>query len=232
MKDEAYVRELRSILTNPKATETDFGRDVWVESVVIARGAHGLELEVTFGLAVPPGRAVPNRGVARVPFDRHWRRLSGYETPAAYAPEVARKVQNAAYRQLWSPDRTVERLPGRQAQWRLLLDALAEEGAVRELGPGRVEVMMAAGDTVTVVVSPDEWERVLAEHVSYGVGLYLAELIGPRDEDERFVVCYDGDLVRSTREELPPVRGRAHERLLAEYPDGLYWTGSGGDLRG
>lgn len=234
MKDEEYVRELRAILTNPRPTGIDhgFGRDSWVESVGITRGAHGLELEVTFGVAVPPGQAAPSRGVARVPFDRYWRRLNGYETPAAYAPEVARKVHSAAYRQLSSPERTVERLPGRQAQWRLLLDALAEQGSMREPGPGRVEVTMAAGDTVTVVVSPDEWEQVLAEHLSYGVGLFLAELIGPRDEDERFVVCYDGELVRSTREDLPPVRGRAHERLLAEYPDGLYWTGPGGDLRG
>jgi hypothetical protein len=238
MKDAEYVRELRAILTDPRPTgidigiDTGFGRDVWVESVDITRGPRGFELEVTFALTVPPESAVPGRGVARVPFDRHWRRLNGYETPAAYAPEVARLVRRAAWRQLSSPERTVARLPGRQAQWQLLLDALAEQGTVREPGPGRVEVTMAAGDVVTVVVSPDEWELVLAEHESYGVGLHLAELIGPRDEDERFVVCYAGDLVRSTREDLPPVRGRAHERLLAEHPDGLYWTGPGGDLRG
>jgi hypothetical protein len=233
MKDAEYVRELRAILTDPGRTgvDTGFGRDIVVESIDIARGAPGLELEVTFRLAVPLEPAVPSRGVARVPFDRRWRRASGYETPAAYAPEVARLVRRAAHRHLSGPERTVERLPGRQAQWQLLLDALAAAGAVRELGPGRVEVTMAPGDTVTVVVSPDEWELVLAEHLSYGVGLHLAEVIGPRDEDERFVVCYEGELVRSTRADLPPVRGRAHERLLAEYPDGLYWTGAGGDLR-
>jgi hypothetical protein len=221
MKDEMYARELRAILTKRSDRH-----DVRVTSVDITGGEHGLELEVGF----EPD--MPDRGSVRVPFDRRWRRLSGYETPEAYAPEVARQVQRAAARL----SRAATRPPSRQVQWQLLLDALAEEGTVRELGPGRIEVVARDGDVVTVVVSPDEWEQVLAWLDAADVGLYVAELIGPRDEDERFVVCYQGELVCSTREELPPVRGRAHERAraeaLVEHPDGLYWTGPGGDLRG
>jgi len=258
MKDEEYVRELLAILTNPRPTGINpndpygqaddgidryngFGRDVRVVSIDVVRGEHGLELEVAFGLAVPRDKALrdmPDRGSVRVPFDRYWRRLSGYEKPAAYAPAVAREVEHAAgsqFQQHRSGPGKAPRLPSRQEQWRLLLDALADEGTVREIGPGRLEVAVRDDDVVTVVVSPDEWEHVLAalDGGDIGPGIYVAELIGPRDEDERFVVFYKGGLVRSTREELPPVRGRAHERELAElraqHPDGLYWSGPGGD---
>jgi hypothetical protein len=220
MKDETFVGELLAILRSRDVLE----RDVRVLDIEITRGEHGLELEVAFD-------AQGVRGTVRVPFDRYWRGLSGYETPAAYAPEVAWQVDRAAHR-LWSPKRTVRRLPGGQVQWRMLLDALAGEGEVRELGPGRVEVTPPGGDPVTVVVSPDEWAGVLAG--TDDVDLLVAELLGPRDDDERFVVCYRGELVASTREELPPVRGRAYERTLAElcaaHPDGLTWSGPGGEL--
>ncbi len=53
--------------------------------------------------------------------------------------------------------------------------------------------------------------------------MYISELVGPRDEDEKFLVFYRGDMVRSVRGELPPVRGRAFERRIArsraEHPD-------------
>jgi len=222
MKDEAYARELQAIVNDR------IDGDVRVVSVDIVRGEHGLELDLAF---------MPDRGSVRVPFDRNWRRLCGYETPAAYAPEVARAVERASYRQLarLRPDAgKVRRLPSRPAQWRLLLDALAEEGTVREVAPGRIEVAWRDGDVVTVVVSPDDWEGVLSTLHDGDVWLYLVELIGPRDEDERFVVCYQGELVRSTREELPPVRGRARERFLEQalldHPEGLGWTAAGGDL--
>jgi len=252
MEDEAYARELLAILTNPTPTGIDpndpyrqaddgidrydgFGRDVWVETLDVTDGDYGTEVVVTFGLVVPPDpawRAMPGRGTVRLPFDARWRRLSGYEDPAAYAPAVARQVEKAARahveRHRTGADRArpsgAERpLPSRDTQWQMLLDALNAEGiAVREIGPGRVEVDMGAGndakssEVVTVVVSPDEWERVVAERSGGDVDLYVAELLGPRGEDERFVVLYDGDLVRSTREDLPPVRGRAFERKIAQ----------------
>lgn len=46
--------------------------------------------------------------------------------------------------------------------------------------------------------------------------MHLSETIAYPDPDERFVVLYEGSLHRSTRAELPPVRGRARERALAE----------------
>jgi hypothetical protein len=107
-------------------------------------------------------------------------------------------------------------LPPREAQWQILLGALADEGAVREVAPGRIELQDSGGTVVTVVVSPDQWERVLAGPAWGDVGLYLAELLGPRQEDEEFLVFYNGALARSTREKLPPVRGRAFERMMAE----------------
>ncbi|SDS10341.1 hypothetical protein SAMN04488570_1135 [Nocardioides scoriae] len=111
--------------------------------------------------------------------------------------------------------------------WQDLLETLRPEGAVREVGPGRLEV---ASDetTVTVLVTPDQWVEVVAAYVDDDLGMYVAELFGSRDDDEGFVVFWDGRLTGSTREELPPVRGRASERtvarLRAEHGDGqLHW---------
>ena len=66
------------------------------------------------------------------------------------------------------------------------------------------------------VVSPDQWERVLVHHAWGDVDMYFADLFGPRQEDETFVVSYNGDLARSAREKLPPVRRRALKRKVAE----------------
>lgn len=259
--DEAYVQALLAILTNPNPTGIDpddpygqaddgidrydgFGREVWVESLRITDGEYGPELEVGFGLAVPPGaawRPVPRSGLVRLPFESGWRHLSGYDDPAAYAPEVAREVWLAAnqhtvrYRSgsdwLVARDRVRAALPDRDVQWQMLLDALNAEGTVVEGLPTRIDVQLDDGDDgdagpsdfVTVVVTPDQWEDVLVDHASHDVNLYMSELIGPRDDDERFLVFYEGDLVRSSREELPPVRGRAFELEIAElrarYPD-------------
>ena len=246
MEDEAYARRLFAMLTNPDPTGIDpddpygaaddgidrydgFGRDVWVESMEIAGGEHGAELVVEFGLALPPDpdlQGVPQRGTHRVPFDAEWRELSGYADPAAYAPVVAGEVgiaahnhvgrhrRRAAYPLGGDQDRLA--LPPRDAQWQILLKALEVEGVVREVAAGRIELQDSGGTVVTVVVSPDQWERVLTGSAWDDVGLYLHELLGPRQEDETFLVFDKGSLARSTREKLPPVRGRAFERMMAE----------------
>lgn len=213
-----------------------FGREVWIESIRTSHGEHGPELEIEFGLKVPlwARRRVPRRGSVRLPFEQNWRHLSGFDDPADYATEVARQVQVAAYSHVdrhrqgrdWSAarDRVRAGLPDRGAQWRMLLDGLNEGGTAVEASPGRIDVQLGDGedgdagsrDVITVVVTPDQWEDVLVDHVHGDVNLYLLELLGPRDNDERFVVFYQGDLVRSSREELPPVRGRAVEREIAE----------------
>jgi hypothetical protein len=259
--DEAFVGELLAILTNPEPTSIasddpygraddgidrydGFGRDIWVESLRVVDNEYGPELEVTVGLAVPTDEAerIPSRAVARVPFEREWRRLSGYESPADYAPYVAREAESAAashverHRAAASDSPAAEsprrRLPARDVQWSLLSAALAVHGGPPvEVSPGRIEVRLADGvdhadaesPVVTVIVTPDQWEDVLAAHGWRHVETYVAELLGPRDPDEHFLVFYGGDLVRSIREELPPVRGAARARCLdAVRPGGWF----------
>lgn len=261
----AYVARLLAILTNPNPTgiaaddpygqaddgidrSNGFGRDVWVESLQVVDGEHGAELEVTFGLAVPPDDmwgTVPDKGVGRVLLEREWRELSGYASPADYAPYVAREIEMAASSHVQSHRRgtisstsretTRRALPARQVQWQMLIDGLTVEGGPSvEVSPGRIDVRIADEDdhvdasspVVTVIVTPDQWEAVLADHAWGNVEMYLAELLGPRDPDERFLVFYRGDLVRSIRAELPPVHGAARRpqahRVPATRPGGWY----------
>ena len=218
---------------------------------------------------------MPNLGVARVPFDEQWRQLSGFTNPAAYAPEVASKVESAARdhaaqhqhggrlartRDEWRA-RARAALPDRETQRQLLLEVLAGEGEVTQVAPDRFElrfrhdpaddpasnsaghraeapsegledvaVLDALPEAITFVLSPEEWEEVLADQYEDDLELYVAETLAIPDPEEQFVVFYKGDLHRSTRTQLPPVRGTARERawarLRAEHPlgpgDGWY----------
>jgi hypothetical protein len=265
-EDEAFVARLLAILTNPEPTgiapddpygQADdgidrydgFGSDFWVESLQVVDGMHGAELEVTVGLAVPAHETsrIPARAVARVPFERSWRQLSGYDSPANYAPYVAREAGRAATAQVQqhlggassaAGGSARGPVPGRDVQWRLLLDGLAAEaGPAVEVSPGRIEVRMADSadpvhtdsQVVTVIVTPDQWHDVLSAHGSRDVEMYVAELLGPRDPDEHFVVFYRGDLVRSIRAELPPVQGTARAPKLS--PGRPRGVGRGRDRR-
>ncbi len=234
--DDAFVAKLLAIVTNPEPTGiaaddaygragdgidrwNGFGREIWVESLEVVDGEYGPELEVTVGLAVPADEAsrIPSRAVTRVPFEREWRRLSGYESPADYAPCVAREARvGCGVARRASPRGGLGfggvaprgRLPAREVQWSLLLSALAvEAGPPVEVAPGRIDVRLADSDdhspVVTVIVTPDQWEDVLAAHGWRHVEMYVAELLRPRDPDEHFVVFYRGDLVRSIRESRP-----------------------------
>jgi hypothetical protein len=249
--DDAFVATLLAIVTNPVPTGiaaddaygraddgidrwNGFGREIWVESLEVVDGEYGPELEVTVGLAVPADETsrIPSRAVTRVPFEREWRRLSGYESPADYASYVAREAESAAvshverHRAAASASAASaprRRLPARDVQWSLLFSALAvEAGPPVEVSSGRIEVRLADSDdhvdanspVLTVIVTPDQWEDVLAAHGWRHVEMYVAELLGPRDPDEHFVVFYRGALVRSIREELPPVRGTGRARRL------------------
>lgn len=110
-------------------------------------------------------------------------------------------------------------LQSREEQWALLHHYLAREGRTTEVAPGRFEVVVDEGadvqQTVTVVITPDEWAEVLL-HDHPDLDILFADTFGPLDDDERFVVHHKGRLERSVREELPPVRGRATERLMRE----------------
>jgi len=252
MEDAPYARALLAILTNPTPQGIDpadpygqaddgidrydgFGRDVRVTSLEVVDGDHGDELEAQFELVEAPA-PIPTLAAVRVPFDRRWRELSGFQEPAAYAPEIARQVvgtarrlvdrhgredEIAAYRA-----RTRAGLPPRGVQWEILLDALSGEGRVEEVAPGRIEVRPEGEPAITVILTPDQWEEIMVDHGD-DPRLYVGEWLGPRDDDERFWVFYGGGLHRSTREELPPVRGTAMARRLvrfrAEHPEGGSW---------
>ena len=250
MEDDEYAAAMLAILANSNPTGIDpddpygqaddgidrydgFGRDVWVESVQVTDGNHGAELDIGFGLDLPEEMAadgMPSRGSVRVPVDREWRELSGYQEPKAYAPAVARKVEWAAHRMVERHRSRVRGIapaipssPG--THWPRLLAALSQHGSPVEVAPGRIELGLSTG-VVTFLVSPDEWEQVVAVHAGNDIEMYLDELLIPREEDELFVVYYEGDLARSTRAQLPPVRGQALARRLAEHraahPDATY----------
>jgi hypothetical protein len=241
MDDEAYAAAMLAILANPNPAGIDpddpygraddgidrfdgFGRDVWVASVALTHGDHGAELDVAFALAVPDDLAaegMPSRGSVRVPVEVEWRELSGYREPSAYAPAVARKVESAAGRlvqrhrsRLSGIAPTVPARPG--THWPAFRTELTAHGSPVEVAPGRIELRSFAG-ALTILVTPEQWEHVVATHAGNDVDIYLAELLEPRQDDEHFVVFYDGDLTRSTREKLPPVRGHALSRKLAEF---------------
>ena len=140
-------------------------------------------------------------------------------------------------------------LPDRGTQRHLLLQTLAGEGEVTQVASDRFDLRLrrdvdgdptegaeGAGvlnetpEMITFVLTPEEWEEVLVDEYKGDLRLYLAETLADPDPDERFVVFYDGSLHRSTREQRPPLRGRARERawarLRAEHPlepgDGWY----------
>ncbi|WP_082600011.1 hypothetical protein [Nocardioides sp. Soil777] len=236
MDDAAYVGELLAILTNPTPTGIDpadpygqaddgidrydgFGRDVRVTSARLVPGEHGAQVEVGFVLVVPDDpqwQGLAREGTVTVPLDAEWLRLSGYADPAAYAPVVARRVESAAHtlvarHRSGARPRSIEDPPDAAARWQVLLDGLAGEGAVREVEPGRLELALDWGGgeqwTVTVLVSPHEWDRVLLRHyLELAPQDYFTDLIGPLDPDRQpFIVFWEDNLVASSRAELPPV---------------------------
>lgn len=252
MDDAAYVRELFAILTNPSPTGIDpadpygraddgidrydgLGRDVRVTSARVVPGEHAPMLEIGFVLEAPDGpgwEGLAREGTVTVPVDAEWRRLSGYDDPTAYAPAVARRVEGAAHRLVQRHrsgmvPRSIEDLPDAAARWQVLLDGLAGEGTVREVEPGRLELALAWGEdeqrTVTVLVSPPEWDRVLLRrYVDLGPQDYFTDLIGPLDPDRQpFLVFWEDDLVASSREELPPVDPPVETRVV---PGGAWFA--------
>lgn len=257
VNDHDYVEGLLAILTGPARRTSrrrrdpavdgidrsgGFGTDLRVISVDVQAGPHGDELRVGFRLAVAKVgrlRNVPSTGSVEVAFDAEWRQLSGYDTPALYAPAVARAVERAALLLVEQhaddpgPDEVAvldglvspTELPDRETQWGWLLEGLADEGEVRQVAPDRIEVDIeqpegpgpAYGPLLTVVLTPEQWEDVLrGEALALGADLYLGELLGPRDPDETFVVFYKGTLCMSTREKLPPIEGHGEERWFAD----------------
>lgn len=253
--DEDYARELFEILTRPLdpdepvdsyGTGSDgidrfggFGTEVRVTSVDVVPGPHGDQIEVGFVLAVDPDRppAAPAHGSLRLPFAAEWRAAHGFAYPALHAPWVASAVMGNLHRHVSTHAPGSEArwdVPDRATQWTLLLERLGHEGEATGVAPGRIVVRRRGIADLTVVLTAEEWERVLRRHGSPTVGIvdFYDELLASGGADEVFLVFWEGDLVRSVREELPPVSGAirmisaiqaARDRGEEPFP-GAYWS--------
>ena len=87
--------------------------------------------------------------------------------------------------------------------WEDLLAGLRELGAVEEVAPGRT-VVRYAGRTVTIVMTPDDWDAwcgPVLGGVRYGVEIVLGEL--RRWSDAPYAVFGTYELRPSERPELP-----------------------------
>jgi len=153
----------------------------------------------------------PAKGSLLLPLDAEWRKVSGYTEPEDYAPHVAARLVRCIHEHVRAhePSRDDDRdLPSRAEQHAMLLEILGREGQVEEQAPNRYVVRRQEREDLTVLVTPDQWERVIHRH-----GLQRAWLIEHFDElfastppEERFLVFWDGDVTTSTREKLPPAK--------------------------
>ena len=223
MDDEEYARELFAILTASPGEPVDaygtaadridryggFGTEVRVTSIDVVPGPYGAQIQVGFVLDLPHDVDLPDRGTFLLPVDREWRELSGYAQPEDYAPRVAFHTEQAVRRHISAHkprDRAHDNLPDRAAQHDLLLAVLGRYGDVYEQGADRYVVRRGGEDRLTVLVSPDEWEQVLRRNGTPDHVDFFEETVASTPRDERFFVFWDGDLVSSTREELPPLK--------------------------
>lgn len=240
MDDEEYARRLFEILSrpldpdepvDPYGTLTDridrssgFGTDVRVASIDVVPGEHGNQIAVGFVLDVPAGTDVPPEGTVLLPVAAEWREAQGYLEPASYAPWAASGLMRGVGRHIDSHRGQSEPVvvPDRETQRALLHDVLGREGDVAEAATGRFVVRRTGSDELTVLVTPDQWEQVVRRHGPRRSWLleHFSELLASRARDDSFLVFWEGDLVRSTREQLPPVSGhlRALMAMQAEGP--------------
>lgn len=226
MDDEDYARELFAILTRPLdpdeprdtyGTGADgidrydgFGTEIVVTAVAAVPGPYGSQLEVAFRLDVPPGADAPAEGVFHLPLAQEWREAQGYRGPATYAPDVARATRQAAGRLARShrDARALPPLPDRDAQAALLRAVFEPEWEVEVEDDGVVE-LRREGQAVTILVTAEQWEQVVARHGPRRAWLseHFSELLASGSRDDRYLVFWEGDLVKSVRAELPPVSG-------------------------
>lgn len=213
--DAPYVRKLFAILTNPSPTGIDsvdpyeqaddridryggFGRDLRVTSATVMPSEHGAMVELGYELEIPdrldlPG--VPRQNSIRLQVAAQWRAASNLDDPADYAPMVACRLmssihQHVSAHQSPATDRSDRLVAGEH--WAVLIEHLGHEGTVRELPSGRIEVTQirggGEGEVVTVLVTPEQWELVMHRHIGPVPSDYFADLLGPRNDDELFLV--------------------------------------------
>ncbi|CAM3678426.1 hypothetical protein [Nocardioides zeicaulis] len=236
MDDETYARELFAILTRPLdpdeprdayGTGADridryggFGTELVVTSVAAVPGPYGSRLEVGFRLEGPEGHDLPRTGTFHLPLAAEWREAQGYGAPSTYAPAVARATERAVgehARRRRTAGRTVPL--DRTEQHALLLEVLGGPSSVRQVAPDRFVLSRAGRERWVVVVTPEQWEQFLVRHGTHRASLseHVEELLaaGSSDDRDEFLVFWEGDLVKSVREELPPVSGSVRGLLRA-----------------
>ncbi|WP_104108363.1 hypothetical protein [Nocardioides sp. 616] len=240
MDDEDYARQLYTILTAPLDPELPagrlgddfidrsdgFGTDMRVTAIDVVPGDHGNQIDVAYVLDLPNEVDTPREGSLLLPLDAEWREVSGYTEPEDYARHIAMQLVRHIHQLLWAhqPSREDERvLPSREEQQAMLLEVLGRQGEVEKAAPNRYVVRRRRRDDLTVLVTPDQWERVIRRHGIRRAWLleHFDELFASTPEEERFLVFWDGDVTTSTREELPPAKKpspplRELRRRLAE----------------
>lgn len=138
--------------------------------------------------------------LARLLFDREWRRDSGLDDPLAYAAYLV-----ARWRTALVPADVDDAPPAVLLDHEDLESRLAVGNAgVTAVRRGVLEVVDDEGEVFTVHAPPQEW-RTYAAGRSDPWG-DLEELIGSRWDDETHIVFFRGDFHRSVRPDLPPVR--------------------------
>lgn len=225
MDDVDYARQLYEILTAPPDPEVSpgylgddwidrgggFGTDVKVTAIDVVPGEYGNQLDIAFALDLPDDVDVPLEGCLLLPLDAEWREVSGYTEPEDYAPRVAARLVRCIREHVRAhePSRDDDRdLPSRAEQHAMLLEVLGREGRVEEQAPNRYVVRRQQQEDLTVLVTPDQWERVIHRHGPQRAWLleHFDELFGSTPPEERFLVFWDGNFTTSTREKLPPAK--------------------------
>ncbi|UUZ59917.1 hypothetical protein [Nocardioides sp. B-3] len=144
-----------------------FGTDVKVTAIDVVPGEYGNQLDIAFVLDLPDDVDVPLEGSLLLPLDAEWREVSGYTEPEDYAPRVAARLVRCIREHVRAhePSRDSDReLPSRAEQHAMLLEVLGREGQVEEQAPNRYVVRRQQQEDLTVLVTPDQWERVIHRH--------------------------------------------------------------------
>jgi hypothetical protein len=222
--DPADLLELTRLLQRPGAIAPADGLPVRVQSVRGSGARRGHELEIHYSVAPLPD------GIAHQPPPRD-------RDLVAYAAEVGEELQAWAiehvrrYRPLPPPDldQILRDLPSREELWALLRSEFHD---VSDVDGGFVGTNLD-GRQLQVMLTPQTWQEFVVRceigcRNDYGVDAdsagsgpmvamgYLEEEMATLDADESYVVL-DGHAVHgSTRAGLPPARGSAWQRELAD----------------
>ena len=225
MDDVDYARQVYEVLTAPPDPgispgslgddwidrSDGFGTDVKVTAIAVVPGDHGSQLDISYVLDLPDDVVVPREGSLLLPLDAEWREVSGYTDPEDYAPRIAMRLVRHIHEHVRAHESSQDDdrdLPPRAEQHAMLLEVLGREGEVEQQAPNRYVVRRGEQEVLTVLLTPDQWERVIRRHGLRRTWLleHFDELFASTPREERFVVFWDGDVATSTREKLPPAK--------------------------